>query len=182
MKLTLLLIILNVAIFLLSLTNLDYFLVNFGFSVNGFLAGKYYTIITNMFLHAGVVHIAGNMIALFVPIFGYSPDTIAIGASAAISGLVGLGIFVCPGKLVFFPAFIPLPFALAGAIYFLANFSNLFAPGYVAYSAHIFGFLAGSLFGFAWGENRVKRLIIFIALLALIVALPTILDFIFSQI
>ena len=95
-------------------------------------------------------------LSMFVPLFGYGPDSIAIGASAAISGLVGLGIFVCPGKFVWFPEIVPLPFSLASAIYFLANVSNIFAPGYIAYSAHVFGFLAGSAFGMAWGENPMR--------------------------
>lgn len=209
MKLTLSLIVLNIAVFALSVLStqsFEYLLNNFGFSVNSFLSGNYYTIITSMFLHAGLLHLAGNMFALFVlgwavekkvkawqyllvyffsgiigslslfiPIFGYSSDTIAVGASAAISGLVGLGIFICPGKLVMFPAILPLPFSLAGAIYLLATLSGLLSPGYVAYSAHLFGFLAGVLFGLMWGEKRIARLVIFVALLLLIVALPTIL-------
>lgn len=207
MKITLILVALNVLIFLSSLTNLDYYISTYGFSPAGFLAGDYKTVITSMFIHANLLHIAGNMFALlvlglavekkvkpeqyilayflsgfagilslFVPMFGYSPDAIAVGASAAISGLVGLGIFVCPGKLVAFPAILPLPFSLAGAIYLLATLSGLLAPGYVAYSAHLFGFLAGVLFGLMWGEKRIARLVIFVALLLLIVALPTILE------
>jgi len=207
MKYTLLLILLNVVVFLSTLSNLDYFVNNYGFSIASFLAGRYYTVVTSMFLHADLLHIGGNMLALmalgaavekkvlpwqyfaayfisgvvgclsmFVPFFGYGPDAIALGASAAISGLVGLGIFVCPGKLVWFPEIIPLPFSLAAAIYLLANVSNLLAPGYVAYSAHVFGFLAGSAFGLAWGENRTRNLAIFIALLLLIIFLPDIID------
>jgi membrane associated rhomboid family serine protease len=207
MKYTLLLILLNVIAFLFTLSNLDYFINNYGFSVANFLAGRYYVVVTSMFLHADWLHIGSNMFALlvlgaavekkvrpwqyfaayfisgvigclsmFVPFFGYGPDSIAIGASAAISGLVGLGIFVCPGKFVWFPEIIPLPFSLAAAIYFLANVSNLLAPGYIAYSAHIFGFLAGSAFGLAWGENRMRNLAVFIALLLLIIFLPDIID------
>lgn len=206
MKITLSLIALNVLIFFLSFTSLDYYLNNFAFTMNNFLAGNYHTALTTMFLHADLIHLGWNMFALlllgwvlekkvkswqyllvyfvsgavgslslFIPIFNYSPDTVAIGASGAISGLVGLGIFMCPGRLVIFPSFLPLPFALAGAIYFLSTLSNLFAPGYVAYSVHLFGFLFGALFGFSWGEDRIKRLVIFIALLVLIVSLPTIL-------
>ena len=207
MKYTLLLILLNVVAFLFTLSNLDYFIDNYGFSIASFLAGRYYVVVTSMFLHADLLHIGGNMFALlvlgsavegktkawqyfsayiltgmfgclsmFVPFFGYGPDTIALGASAAISGLVGLGIFVCPGKFVWFPEIIPLPFSLAAAIYFLANVSNLLAPGYIAYSAHVFGFLAGSALGLVWGENRMMNLAIFIALLLLIIFLPNIID------
>lgn len=215
MKLTLALVILNILAFALSLTNPEYYISNFGFSVDSFLSGNYHTIITAMFLHDGLLHLGGNMIALlflgrrieketegwqymliyfaagivgnlsmFIPIFGYSSSTIGIGASAAISGIIGSGIFVCPGKIVLFPLYFPLPFAAAGAVYFLATLSNLFVPGYVAYSSHLFGFLAGAAFGFSWSEDRIKRLTIFIALLLLIIflpiILPTILDFLFS--
>jgi len=208
MKLTLLLIALNVAVFFVTFPSINFYISNFGFSPINFLSGKYYTIITSMFLHANLMHLAGNMVSLlllgwavekktrpwqyllvyfvagiagclslFVPIFGYSPETLAVGASAAISGLVGLGILISPGKLVMFPAVLPLPFAIAGAIYLVATISGIFAPGVVAYSAHLFGFLAGAAFGFVWSEERVKNLLIFVAMLILIVLLPTILGF-----
>lgn len=202
MKLTLLLIILNVLIFAASLPNLDYYLTSYGFSQHNFLSGGYYTIITAMFLHANLAHLGGNMItllflgtalekkvkaeqyllayfaggiignlSLFVPIFSYSHFIVAVGASAAISGLVGLGIFMCPGKSVMFPILVPLPFAIGGAIYFLLTMLDLFAPGYVAYSAHLFGFLAGSGLGFVWSEKRFTRLVIFVVVLILITAI-----------
>lgn len=211
MRLTLALIILNVLVFVLSLTNFDYFINNFSFNIDSFLSGNYHTVITTMFLHGDLWHLVGNMFALlvlgwtvekkveawqylliyfvsgvvgslslFIPIFGYSSDTIAIGASGAISGLVGLGIFICPGSLVIFTTILPLPFAVAGAIYFLVTLSNLFAPGLVAYPAHLFGFLGGAVFGWNWSEDRVKRLIVFIALLLLIVFLPTIIEIVFA--
>lgn len=198
-------IVLNVAVFIATLPNLDYFVANYGFSVDNFLAGKYYVVLTSMFLHAGLSHLIWNMFALFVlgwvvekratkwqylaayfaaglvgtlhmlvPFFGYSAGTAAVGASAAISGLVGLGIFMCPGKFVLFPTLLPIPFALAGAIYLLSTISNLFIPSYVAYSAHLVGFMAGSLLGFVWSKDRFKRLFVFVALLLLIVFLPTI--------
>ena len=207
MKLTLALIAINVAVFFLSLSNPAYF-IGFAFSVESFLAGNYYNVVTAMFLHASLMHLAGNMIALFllgwalekeikawqyllayfaggifgnlslfIPLFGYSPQTIALGASAAISGLVGIGIFMCPGKLVVFPSIIPLPFALAGAIYLLSTMSNIFMPSEVAYSAHLLGFSAGAMLGLIWGENRKKRLLIFITLLAMFLFLPPLIIF-----
>lgn len=213
MKLTLLLVILNILVFFFSLTNPDYILDNYGFSIQNFLKGNYHTIVTSLFLHASFIHLTGNMIALFflgwtieknvkkwqyllvyftsgiignlsifIPFFGYSSETIAIGASAAISGLVGLGTFLCPGKLVLFPAYIPLPFVLAGALYFLATVSNLFSPSTIGYSAHLFGIITGGIFGLIWGKNRLKRIIIFIALLLLILALPTIISYFFKLI
>ncbi|MCX6820929.1 MAG: rhomboid family intramembrane serine protease [Candidatus Aenigmarchaeota archaeon] len=212
MKWTLLLMLANISAFVLTAQNLDYYVLNYGFSTGALLAGKYYVIITSMFLHGSIMHLAGNMFALLVlgsavedktkawqfflayfltgmfgclsmlvPLFGYGPESIAIGASAAISGLVGLGIFVCPGKFVWFPEIVPLPFSLAGAIYFLANVSSVFAPGNIAYSAHICGFLAGAAFGMTWGENRMRNLAIFLGLLAFMIALPSIIPVLWAM-
>jgi membrane associated rhomboid family serine protease len=181
---------------------------NYGFSVKNFLAGKYETIITSMFLHANLQHLVANMIALFflgsalekrpgrikyiiayllggiagnfsmfVPIFA-KPKTIAIGASAAISGLIGLGIFTTPTKLVLFPTFIPFPFMIAGAIYLLATLANLFEISHIGYHAHLFGLLAGGLFGLTFTTNRKKKLLIFIIILIILALLPTILGII----
>lgn len=208
MKWTLLLVLLNVLVFLFTLPNLDYYVQNYGFSTVSFSTGRYYTVVTSMFLHASWLHIGGNMLALlvlgsaveskvkpwqyfvtyfasgvagclsmFVPLFGYGPGAIAIGASAAISGFVGLGIFVCPGKFVWFPEIIPLPFSLAGAIYLLSNVYSLFVPSYVAYSAHIFGFLAGAAFGLVLGERRIRSILIFAAMLLLVAVLPYVLAY-----
>jgi len=202
MKLTLLLIIINVLVFFYSLNAPENFFVSYGFSVSNFLSGKYYVLITSMFLHAGVFHLANNMIALFflgssieskvkwwqyllvyflagilgclsmfIPIFGYSSTDIAVGASAAISGLIGLGAFVSPGKLTFFPFIIPVPFLVAGAIYFLSTASLLFVQSNMAYPAHFAGLLGGAVFGLIWGENRLKRMILFILICLLILAL-----------
>lgn len=207
MKLTLLLILINVLVFFYSLTNPDYFFTNYGFSVNNLLSGRYYTIITSMFLHAGLWHLAANMIALLllgtaveskikswpyllvyflggifgnllmypltlVPFFGYTVDTIAVGASAAISALIGLGTFVCPGKLTMFPIIIPIPFIVVGAIYFVSTLSNLLMPSEIAYPAHLAGLATGAVFGLIWGENRIKRMLLFIFIVLLIIALP----------
>lgn len=209
MKLTLLLIIVNVLIFFLSLENFEYFIINYGFSINNFLAGNYYTLITSMFLHGSFIHLAYNMVALFflgwavesktekwkyllvyflaglfgnllifIPIFGYTSETIAIGASAAISGLVGLGIFVCPKKFVLLGSIIPLPFIVAAALYFLFNLSNLFIPSQIAYSSHLSGMFIGAIFGLAWGKERAKSIVLFIFITLLIVLLPYLIEFV----
>ena len=212
MKLTVALVIINVVIFFLSLIlGLDYSITEFGFKPSSFLEGKVHTILTSMFIHAGLEHIFFNMIALFllgislekkvskekyllvyflggiignlvmlIP-FLYSPDTIGVGASGAISALVGLGMFLCPGKLVIFPSIIPLPFVVAGALYFLTTTMNLFVPEdiQIGYPVHMMGILIGSIFGLAWSENRKRSILIFIVTLILILSLPYILDLIF---
>lgn len=170
-----------------------------------------------MFLHAGLWHLAANMIALwllgtaveskvkawqyllvyflggilgnllmyplmFVPFFGYAADTITVGASAAISALIGLGTFVCPGKLTMFPIVIPIPFIAVGALYFVTTLSNLFMPSEIAYPAHLIGLATGAVFGLAWGEDRIKRMLLFIFIVLLIIALPYILPVIIKAV
>jgi len=206
MKLTLLLITINVLVFIFSLQNFEYIITNYGFSIDNFLSGKYYTIITSMFLHGSFIHLFYNMLALFflgyvaekhskywqyllvyflsgifgnllvfalayIPMFEYTSSTIAIGASAAISGIIGLGVFICPTKLVLFEL-IPLPFIVAGALFFIFNLSNLFLPSNIAYPAHLGGMFAGAVFGLAWGKERIKSIFLFIFIVLLIVLLP----------
>jgi len=123
--------------------------------------------------------IIGNLVML-IP-FLYSPDTIGVGASGAISALVGLGMFLCPGKLVIFPSVIPLPFVVAGVLYFLSTTMNLFVPAdvQIAYEIHMMGIIVGSIFGLSWSENWKKSILIFIVTLILILLLPYILGLIF---
>lgn len=210
MKLTLLLIAINVIVFVNTAGNLEHYLDQYGFSINSFLEGRYYTLITALFMHFNIGHLLANMIALlilggsveskagmfkyllayflagisgvfsaFVPIFGYSPDTVFVGASGAISGLIGFGIFTSPGSLIFFPSIIPVPFVIASALYLLTTISLLFNQTGVAYPAHLFGLLTGMTFGLLFGEKRIKRLLIFIIVLVLIVLGPAILRSLF---
>ena len=123
--------------------------------------------------------IFGNL-CMFIPFFGYSPNTLAVGASAAISALIGLGTFICPGKLVFFPTIIPIPFILAGAIYFLFTLSHLFEVSTIAYPTHLGGMLVGGLFGLIWGESRMFRLLLFISICLLIIFLPYLIGMVFA--
>ena len=183
----------------------------FGFKPSSFMEGKVYTIVTAMFLHSSFAHIFFNMVAFFllgsslekelgrtkyllvyflggilgnlvmlVP-FLYTPDTIGVGASGAISALVGLGMFVCPGKLVIFPSIIPLPFVIAGSLYFLSTTMNLFVPAdaQIGYPVHMMGIIVGSVLGLIWSKNWKRSILIFIISLILILSLPYILDLVF---
>ena len=200
-----------VIFFLALIFGLGYSVDEFGFKPSSFLGGKVYTIVTSIFIHASPGHIFFNMIALFllgsslekkvskekyllvyflggiignlvmlIP-FLYSPNTIGVGASGAISALVGLGAFICPGKLVIFPSVIPLPFVAAGVLYFLSTTMNLFVPEdiTIGYPVHMMGIIVGSIFGLAWSENWKRSILIFVVTLILILSLPYILDLIF---
>ena len=197
MKLTILLIILNVFAFLYTLVDLDYYIDNYGFSTERFLAGHYEVLLTSMFLHSSLIHLGGNMLFLFFlgwtieknsklwqyilayflsgiagafSMFLLPPDAIAVGASAAISGLVGLGVFLCPTKFVIFEV-IPMPFVLAGALYLIANVTGLLAPSNIGYHAHLAGFATGAVMGLKWGGHGMRRFLLFIGVLTAVVAI-----------
>jgi membrane associated rhomboid family serine protease len=205
MKLTILLIVINIVVFFYTASNLNYYVKEYGFSPSSFLNGKYYIIVTALFLHANISHIVFNMIALFlmgpsveksvgglkfffvyflggmianlamfIP-FLYSPNSVGIGASGAIMALIGLGTFICPGKLVISQFLIPLPFVVVGAFYFLSNAMNLFTSSQIGYPVHVLGIIIGSIFGLVWSRNWLRGILIFIITLILIISLPYIL-------
>lgn len=123
---TILLISLNVAVFLISFSNLNFFIENFGLIPEKFLRGeKIFTIFSSIFLHAGFSHLIGNM--WFLWIFGDNVEekigkikflilyflsglgssflylvTVAeksipvVGASGAISGVLGAYLILFP--------------------------------------------------------------------------------------
>jgi membrane associated rhomboid family serine protease len=143
-----------------------------------------YTLYTNMFVHADVVHLLVNMMFLFligmqleervgkrrfaifyfVPgviggllecfLLGGSSTVLILGASGAISGVMGAMLFLYPrDEIPMFigPLFLPRVsvilsvgswFAIQVVMVFLGG-SNAFAGGGVAYGAHIGGFVAG---------------------------------------
>jgi hypothetical protein len=204
MKITISLILINILIFLVSLSDLDYYVENYGFVPARFLSGNYELIITSIFLHASFMHLFLNMVALlfiggslekelkgwvFLLIylvsgilgnlamllpFLYSRQVIGVGASGAISGLVGTGTFLCPGCLVFFESILPIPFVLAGVLYFLTTIMNLFVPSEIAYPVHFIGLIIGFIFGISLVERKKRRrnVLIFIFVLLLVVLLP----------
>jgi hypothetical protein len=140
-------------------------------------------LLTSMFLHGGLAHIAGNMLFLWIfgdnveDYFGHFPYLLfylfcgvgsdllhiafnfnssvpALGASGAISGVMGAYILLYPRAqvltlvLVFFlpiPAFIILGYWFL--LQFLAGVSSVgaAATGGVAWWAHIGGFLLGMI-------------------------------------
>lgn len=180
------LIIINVAVFLWEIL-LDPNIFNrmvrtFGFVPSAVVRQKtYYMFLTSMFLHGGILHLAGNM--LYLHIFGDNLEDLcghvpylafylacgfggsllqlvsdwgstipSIGASGAISGLLGAYIYHFPNvrikTVITFGIFIRLVRLPA---YFLIGFWFLYqlilgflaADSTVAYWAHVGGFIAG---------------------------------------
>ncbi len=177
MRLTNLLVIINIVVFFIW-PFLNISLNDIGFSAKNFYEGKYYTILSAMFIHGDILHLFYNMFFLFfignaleakvgrlkfltiyifsgvvsyvpffIRFFGYEYDTIAIGASGAISGLVGYGFIATPWLVVIIPPGYALPLFIFGFLYFFSNVLNIFAPSQIAYAAHVFGFLGGLILG-----------------------------------
>ncbi|QNH63805.1 rhomboid family intramembrane serine protease [Hymenobacter sediminicola] len=137
------------------------------------LAGDYWRLLTPMFLHGGLLHIIYNMISLAVigymlePMLGtgrlvltyvltgiagvlasilWAPDTISVGASGAIFGLLGLMLGLirratpaARGMLLILPVVFGLPGLLLG--FFSPTTDN---------AGHIGGLLGGILLGLWW--------------------------------
>src|SRR5271163_585567 len=156
-------------------------------------------LVTSMFLHGGLLHIAGNMLFLWIfgdnveDYFGHLPyllfyffcgigsgllhvafnwgSTIpAIGASGAISGVMGAYLMLFPRERILTLVFIfivPIPAVFILVYWFLIQFAeavtavgNRVMPqnGGVAVWAHVGGFLLGVLItGLARGDGGRRR-------------------------
>jgi membrane associated rhomboid family serine protease len=142
-----------------------------------------FTLITYMFLHASWMHLIGNMLFLWVfadnveDAFGYfgfalfyilcgiagalahiamQPNSASplIGASAAVSGVIGAYILLYPHARIWIIAFLPIPLRISamwvlGGWFLLQVFSAVTAERggelEIAFYSHIGGFAAGIL-------------------------------------
>ena len=80
----------------------------------------------------------------------FDPDIGLIGASGAISGILGAYAFSYPKDKVLFPVFfiIRMPVLIAGAIFLTIQTMYVFMGGdpHIAYLAHVGGFISGIIF------------------------------------
>lgn len=145
---------------------------------------QYPTLITSMFMHGGPAHLAGNMLYLWIfgdniedrlGRFGFlifyflcgvlaaishmiadpSSSIPAVGASGAISGILGAYLILFPGVRVrtliflgFYISMVRIPAIILLGIWILlqiANSMSIGAEGGVAWLAHIGGFAAGAI-------------------------------------
>ena len=182
-------------------SNPDVLIEYLAFSGDNILNGRVWTLVTSLFIHGDILHLAGNM--LFLYIFGntleeemgatkalgaffiggiltfplslifYDWGTPLIGASAAIFTLAAIVMLIKPLKL---SIFLFLPQGLVAILYFAYNALAVYsgAEGNVAYIAHIIGFAIGVPFGLAWSKNWLKNLLISIALLIVYIIIVSI--------
>src|SRR4026209_2678196 len=165
---------------------------NYGAIPYKILQGDIFSAVSAMFLHGGIAHLIGNMLFLFVfedkfgrikfvllyigwglaAAFAHSVYAMstgeggipAIGASGAVSGVLGAYVVLFPRAKIFtviaaffittvrIPAIAYIPFWFVMQVIF----SLLNQSGGVAYVAHIGGFLAGLLTGYLL-KNMVTR-------------------------
>jgi membrane associated rhomboid family serine protease len=162
-------------------------------SGHGSLEAAFLPIFTSMFMHSGLLHIAGNMLFLWIfgdnvedyfghfpyllfyfvcgvgsglthIIFNYHSTLPALGASGAISGVMGAYIILFPRARVLtlvFIFFIPIPAFIILGYWFLLQFVagvstvGASATGGVAWWAHIGGFLMGMVItGLSLGDRK----------------------------
>ena len=164
------------------------------FSTSNLLSGRIWTLVTELFLHVDIVHLAGNMIFLFAfgnvlekemgagktylsffvggvlalifGVFFYNPNALLVGASAAIFTLTAVVLLVKPLKFsfIFF-----MPLGLVALIYIIYNVVAIQtgAEGNVAYISHVIGFAVGIPLGAMWSKNLARNLLITVGLLIL---------------
>lgn len=147
----------------------------------------WFSVFSSMFLHGGPVHLIGNLVYLFVfgpvvedrigklrflalylitgvaAVYGYALTDVdgtvpLIGASGAISGVLGAYLVVQFRSRVTMLVFMVIPMRLPGwavvgsyfAFEYLRYVTTSNAPGAdagVAYAAHVYGFIAGVIVG-----------------------------------
>jgi len=151
---------------------------------------KLHTLFTSMFLHAGWLHLLGNMLFLYIfgdnveDVFGhmsylvfyiicglaasftyimslgsFSPIQSVIGASGAISGVLGAYLVLYPKARILtliFPVIVPIPAIIFLGFWFLMQwfYAIFLGEGMIAYWAHIGGFIAGMILALIFGLKR----------------------------
>ncbi len=163
---------------------------------------RLWTLVTALFLHAGLIHLVGNMLFLFVlgrtlegevgasrflavflvggilsfilSVPFYKPDTIMVGASAAIFSVASAAMLIRPLR---FSVIFLAPVGVVALLYFLYNIVAVYygVSSNVAYVSHIIGFILGFPFGVAWSRSWKRNLgsslilvVIYILLLSMI--------------
>lgn len=181
--LTILLIFFNAFFFFLFFKNLNFFIQKFGFIPNDFLERKNFSnIFSAMFIHGNFFHLLVNMWFLWVfgdnveqklgkikflflyflsglgafffhLVMALEKSTPVIGASGAISGILGAYLILFPRNKIltlipifYFYRLIVIPANFFIIIWFLYQFFAMSFNSHIAWWAHIGGFLSGIFF------------------------------------
>jgi membrane associated rhomboid family serine protease len=190
MRITSFLIMICIGLSLYAWTNPN---LNLAFSLMALMNGNYYTLITAIFIHSDFLHLAGNM--LFLYLFGtflekevgplrtgvafftggiltfiisipFYPQSNMVGASGAIFTLMAAVLLVRqPGISGRFLS----PIGPLAILFFIFNIISIQSrePGSVAYISHVIGFVIGLFFGANWNEEWKQSLLFTLILLVL---------------
>lgn len=125
-----------------------------------------------------MIFLTGGLTAFVLSLAFVARDAGMLGASAAIFAVAACVMLVRPLK---FSWLFLAPQGLVAILYFLYNLLVIYDPkviaGYdpqVGYVAHVIGFVTGIPFGIAWSDNWKKNFFITLLLLAIYVAVLTI--------
>ena len=139
--------------------------------------------ITHMFAHSSFNHLFFNMFALFIfgnllegrigtkrfltiyfasgllaGLIGYFIYDFALGASAAIMGIIGASIIFFPNVVFLFFFVIPMKLWMLGILYVLIDVFGLFYANSTANLAHLIGMFFGLGYGYYLYDMRKKYL------------------------
>jgi len=89
----------------------------------------------------------------------FIPTDLVVGASGAISGVLGAYLVLYPKARILtlvFPVIVPIPAVIFIGFWFLIQWLNVIfvSGGMVAYWAHIGGFIAGMILALVFGLKR----------------------------
>lgn len=172
-----LLIVINLLLFIATLIEQDLILL-LGLAPASFW-DRPWTLVTNLFIHASMWHILGNMITLYffggflfrligtkkflLVYFGGgilgnilylllapSPYSIAVGASGAIFALAGVLVVMMPNLRVLVYFIVPMPLWAVVLVFFVLW---SFVPG-VAWQAHLGGLVLGLVAGYFFRRRK----------------------------
>lgn len=178
----------NALIFFLTIENLSFAIHRFGMVPQSILSGKYlYTVLTSIFIHASFLHLLGNMwflwvfgnnlesamgrfryfifyilcgvfASIFYAVLATPKTILVVGASGAISGILGGYFILFPGhkiKSFFIFFFLSVPAIVFLVIWVL--YQVFFPEAGVAAGAHLIGFLAGILLVNPLKKGKMKK-------------------------
>jgi rhomboid protease GluP len=147
---------------------------DYGYSTNNLLTGKFYVLVTSIFLHSDLSHLASNMVVLLIfglvlekeigckeflmvffvgAFFGdllssliYPPSIPSIGASGGIFAIITATMLIKPIPM---EGFMPVPLGIIAIGYIIYAIIGLMTnyPPHVSQIAHLGGAIIGMIYG-----------------------------------